>query len=93
MRAYILFQLHSASLRFIQILPIARLIKQKTPISCMKSAFSRSVRGSFFEQIMAIFELIEPIVNSKIQIVSNAVSPQIKNKSKSLKTKRNVRKR
>jgi len=41
---------------------------------------------------MAILELIEPIVNSKIQIVSNAVSPQIKNKSKSLKTKRNVKK-
>jgi len=35
----VLFQLHSASFGIIQILPIARPIKQKTPISCMKSAF------------------------------------------------------
>jgi hypothetical protein len=48
--------------------------------------------GVFFEQIMAILELIEPIVNSKNQLVSNAGNLQIKDESKPLTTKRNVRK-
>jgi hypothetical protein len=56
-------------------------------VSCLGS-----VHGRFFEQIMAILELIEPIVLSKNQVVSNAANPQIKNVAKPIKTKRNLKK-
>jgi hypothetical protein len=51
-----------------------------------------SGNGNYFEHIMAILELIEPIINSKTQMVSNVGNHQIKDGSMPLKTKKNFRK-
>jgi len=46
-------------LRFIQILPIARPIKQKTPISCMKSAFIVEGSGKMSDLIKDLQAIID----------------------------------
>lgn len=60
-------------------------------ISSLFLMFS-SERGKLFEHIMDILELIEPIIDSKVQVESNMSRPQITNVAKPLKTKKNVRK-
>ena len=53
---------------------------------------SSSVQGKFFEHIMDILELIEPIIDSKFQAETNASKLQIQDVTKPLKTKKDVRK-